>query len=98
MNRIRVEKEDSYYSINNADILDLHINKQGNVDLLVVDTYDFNKNDANDLVKLAREHQDRGDLVPYFIIYHVELPISSLKINNIGKYVITKNRILIYTE
>ena len=72
------KKWNFYYAINNADILDLHINKQGNVDLLVVDTYDFNNDpDSSDLIKLAREHQDRGDLVPYFIIYHVELPISS---------------------
>ena len=64
-----------YYAINNADILDLHINKQGNVDLLVVDTYDFN-NDPNslDLIRLAREHQDRGDFVPYFIILKINLP------------------------
>lgn len=68
MNRIRVEKED-YYSINNADILDLHINKQGNVDLLVVDTYDFKKNDSNDLIKLVREHQGIGDLVLYYGCY-----------------------------
>ena len=66
MNRIRVEKED-YYSINNADILDLHINKQGNIDLLVVDTYDFNNApDSSDLIKLAREHQDRGDFFVSF--------------------------------
>ena len=76
---MRFKTGNFYYAINNADILDLHINKQGNIDLLVVDTYDFNKNDSNDLVKLAREHQDRGDLVPYFIIYHVIIPIIKIK-------------------
>ncbi|MBQ8887654.1 MAG: hypothetical protein IJY61_08145 [Candidatus Gastranaerophilales bacterium] len=70
MNRISAEKEDSYYSISNPE------NKQGNIDLLVVDTYDFNKKESKDLIKLAREHQDRGDLVPYFIIYHVIIPIT----------------------
>ena len=80
MNRIRVEKED-YYSINNADILDLHINKQGNIDLLVVDTYDFNKNDSNDLVKLARGPQDRGD---FFVSFNF-LKIKFAQLANINK-------------
>ena len=53
---LKFKSKNFYNAINNADILDLHINKQGNIDLLVVDTYDFNKNDSNDLVKLAREH------------------------------------------
>ena len=71
-----------YYAINNADILDLHINKQGNVDLLVVDTYDFN-NDPNssDLIKLAREHQDRGD---FFVSFNF-LKIKFAQLANINK-------------
>ena len=81
MNRIRVEKED-YYSINNADILDLHINKQGNIDLLVVDTYDFNNApDSSDLIKLAREHQDRGD---FFVSFNF-LKIKFAQLANINK-------------
>ena len=54
----------------------LKVLKQGSIDSLVVDTYDFNKKESKDLIKLAREHQDRGDLVPYFIIYHVIIPIT----------------------
>ena len=70
---MKFESKNFHNAINNADILDLHINKQGNIDLLVVDTYDFNKNESKDLIKLAREHQDRGD----FIL--VEFSINFLK-------------------
>ena len=65
---MKFESKNFHNAISNADILDLHINKQGNIELLFVDTYDFNKNEPKDLIKLAREHQDRGDLIPYFML------------------------------
>ena len=73
---MKFESKNFHNAISNADILDLHINKQGNIELLFVDTYDFNKNEPKDLIKLAREHQDRGELIPYFIICHVEFLIN----------------------
>ena len=42
---------------------------QGNyVDVVVLDTYDFNKNDPNPLVKMGRRAQETGKLNPYFTI------------------------------
>ena len=38
------------------------------VDILILDTYDFNKNDKNYLVKMARKVQETGKLNPYFTI------------------------------
>ena len=38
------------------------------VNILILDTYDFNKNDKNYLVKMARKVQDAGKLNPYFTI------------------------------
>lgn len=62
------------YALGNADILDMHINKNGELDLLIVDTYDFNPNELSDLVRTARIRQERGQIIPYFIIYHVIIP------------------------
>ncbi len=63
-----------HYALGKADIRSMHINKNGDIDLLVTDVYDFNKNDPSDLVQVARERQDRGEIKPYFIIYHVIIP------------------------
>ncbi|HIS89062.1 TPA: hypothetical protein IAA87_06550, partial [Candidatus Avigastranaerophilus faecigallinarum] len=49
-------------------------NKNGDIELLVADTYDFNKNDSNDLVRIGREKQEKGDIIPYFMIYNVIIP------------------------
>lgn len=38
------------------------------VDIMILDTYDFNKNDKNYLVKMARKVQETGKLNPYFTI------------------------------
>ncbi|MGM9993980.1 MAG: hypothetical protein ACI37R_04545 [Candidatus Avigastranaerophilus sp.] len=62
------------YALGNADILDMHINKNGELDLLIADTYDFNEGEASDLVRTARIRQERGQIIPYFIIYHVIIP------------------------
>lgn len=38
------------------------------VDITLLDTYDFNKNDPNPLVKMGRRAQETGKLNPYFTI------------------------------
>lgn len=38
------------------------------VDIKILDTYDFNKNDPNPLVKMGRSAQETGKLNPYFTI------------------------------
>ena len=60
-----------YYALKKVDIKDMHINRNRDLDLLIIDIYDFSNNDANDLVKLARQRQEQGEIIPYFIIYHV---------------------------
>ena len=64
------------YALGTADILDMHINKNGELDLLIADTYDFNPDELSDLVRTARIRQERGQIIPYFIIYHVIIPKS----------------------
>ena len=63
-----------HYALGNADLLDIHFNKFGQLELLVADTYDFNKNETKDLIVTARRYQDQGKITPYFIIYHVVIP------------------------
>lgn len=38
------------------------------VDVIILDTYDFNKDDSNLLVKMGRSAQETGKLNPYFTI------------------------------
>ena len=64
-------------AIGKADIRNMHINKDGNIDLLVTDVYDFNKNDPRDLVQVGRDRQEKGEIKPYFIMYHVIIPKTS---------------------
>ncbi len=64
-----------HFAIGKADILDMHINKNGEIDLLVTDVYDFNDDkDASDLIKTGRNRQEKGEIIPYFYIYHVIIP------------------------
>lgn len=50
-----------------VDVLSAKV--RGNyVDVTLLDTYDFNKNDSNLLVKMGRQAQETGKLNPYFTI------------------------------
>jgi hypothetical protein len=60
-------------AIGNADILDMYMDKNGEISLYVIDTYDFNKKDTNPVVRAARKHQESGKLKPYFMIYSIKI-------------------------
>lgn len=62
-----------YNAIGKADIVDMYLTQNGEITFYVVDTYDFNKNSDNPFVRGARKHQEKGNLIPYFIIYSVKL-------------------------
>ena len=66
--------ENFYNALGKADIKSMHINKQGNIDLLITDVYDFNPNSKNKMVKVGRKLQEEGKITPYFIMYHVIIP------------------------
>ena len=70
-------------ALQKVDIKDMHINKRGDIDLLVIDIYDFNKKSSNPLVKVAAKKQEQGEIIPYFIIFHVIIP--KLQIQKMGK-------------
>ena len=61
-------------AIGKADIRNMHINQNGDLDLLITDIYDFNPNSQNDLIQVGRDRQEKGEIIPYFYIYHVIIP------------------------
>ena len=61
----------------------MHINKNGDVELYVTDTYDFN-NEKSRAPAAGRDRQDKGEIKPYFAVYHVIIPKDS-KIGSIEK-------------
>ncbi len=66
-------------ALGNVDIKEMKYKKNGDLELYVTDVYDFNKNDNNPMVKAGRRLQDRGEIKPYFIIYHVIIPKNEIR-------------------
>ncbi len=66
-------------ALGNVDIKEMKYKKNGDLELYVTDVYDFNKNDNNPMVRAGRRLQDRGEIIPYFIIYHVIIPKNEIR-------------------
>ena len=71
---INFESSNWHNALGNADIRSMRINPNGYVELFIADIYDFNEGELNDLVRIGRDRQDKGEIKPYFIIYHVIIP------------------------
>ena len=54
---LKFRDKNFYYAIGHADIKNMHINRNGDIDLLVTDVYDFNPNSPSDLIQVGRERQ-----------------------------------------
>ena len=63
-----VSNPNLYFAFGNVDILDLHINKEGDIEAYVLDTYDFNKGGINPLVNIGRKLQDNYALYGYYTL------------------------------
>lgn len=70
---ISFEDKNWHNAIGNADIKNMHINKNGDIELYVTDTYDFNDGETG-AVAVGRDRQEKGEITPYFDIYHVIIP------------------------
>ena len=57
-----------------ADIINIHIDKENNLNALVFDTYDFNKFDPNPLAQKGGEYQDKRKIEPYYSIAILKIP------------------------
>ena len=65
--------KDLKYSLGHADIIYAHINKYGYLELIILDTYDFNKNDPDWKVQIARQVEDAGIIREYYTLILVEI-------------------------
>lgn len=81
---IEFKNKNWHYALGNADIRDMHINENGNIELYITDVYDFNEGERSDLVRVGRDRQDKGEIIPYFILYRVI--IQKWLINNGKNY------------
>lgn len=71
---INFEDKNWQNAVGHADIKNMHINKDGDVELYITDVYDFNEGEKNPLVRAARNRQEKGEITPYFSIYRVIIP------------------------
>ncbi len=65
--------KDLYYAFGKVDVLNAKI-KNGKLDMTIIDTYDFNKNDARQIVKAGRFLQDTKRLTPYYTVVKIRVP------------------------
>ena len=65
---------DLYNALHRADIIDIKIDESGEFSAKVIDTYDFNPNSKNPLVKRARIYQERGEIENYYSITIIKIP------------------------
>ena len=72
---------DLYASLKKVDIVDAHIDTNGHFRAYIIDTYDFNKGESP-IVEWARNLQELGYLVPFYIIIIIEIqkPINCIKL------------------
>ena len=73
------EDTNFYNALGSVDIKQMKFRKNGDLELLVTDVYDFNKNSKSKLVQTGRKLQEQGKIKPYFIMYHVIIPKNTLK-------------------
>jgi hypothetical protein len=68
------KKIDLKLSIGHADVIYIHIDKNKNLNLIVLDTYDFNKNDPDWKVRIARQVEESGIIREYYTLILVQIP------------------------
>ncbi len=63
-----------FYAYHYANIYDIHLDKNNNLHAMVIDIYDFNEGESNELVKRGRKLQLDGKLEVYFNIAIIFIP------------------------
>ncbi len=66
-----VSNPNLHYALGKVDILDMHINKEGDIEAYVLDTYDFNKNSKSNLVQKGRLAQEYDLINNYYSLIKV---------------------------
>ena len=80
---VQFTNKNFHNAIGKADILYMRKNIYGDVELYIIDTYEFNpenkEQNAGVFVMAGRQLQQEGYLKPYFIIYSVTIPADIVK-------------------
>lgn len=63
-------------ALGKTDIIDLHIDSNGNLTAQMVDTYDFNRDDSFFGVEWARNQQERHRLRGFYTITEISIPVE----------------------
>ena len=77
-------------AVGHADIRDMHINKNGDLELYIADVYDFNEQNykkpnnpikriPTNLLIVGRNRQEKGEITPYFYAYRVIIPRAEVE-------------------
>ena len=66
-------------ALGNVDIIDIYIDNKYNLCALIIDTYDFNKNENNPLVQKGREYQESSEIENYYVIIPIKIPLKQWK-------------------
>lgn len=65
-------------NINRVIILFTQINKDGNVSAIIMDTYDFNRDDVRREVKTAYDVQEAELIENYYLLILIIIPIQEI--------------------
>lgn len=71
-----VSNSNLHNALGHADILYSYIDANGDFHSVVMDTYDFNPDDPNKLVQMARAAQEAGIIRNYFSLCIINIPFS----------------------
>ena len=64
---------DLLLALGHIDIVDMYLHPNGEITFYLIDTYDFNKDATDALNKAGRINQEKGILIPYFMIYSIKI-------------------------
>ena len=81
---IDLEDKNWHNALGKADIVNMHKNKRGDIELDIIDVNNYNEGETNKMVQIGRDRQEKGEIKPFFIRYHVIIPKDS-KIGDTGK-------------
>ena len=63
-------------ALGKADVINTYIDQNDNLISIIIDTYEFNKNDKRKLIQMGRSVQDAGLLETFFVVIPIKIPKS----------------------
>ena len=76
---IEFKKDNLYYAHHYVDFIDYRINENGDLEGIIADTNDYNKDDVQKIVKAGNIAMKNNKLEPLFVLKHVVVPKQELE-------------------